>query len=166
MAMTGLEMGLLNAGGASLGGLASGMFGGGGLFGKKEQFKQVPTYSPQQMQALNWLTQQGMQNTNFDAIESQARRGFQENTLPMLAERFTSMGGQGALGSSGFARTLGMAGTGLESDLAAMRANYGMQQLGMGLRPQFENVYQPRKPGGLEQSFGGIASLLPLLAFL
>jgi hypothetical protein len=66
----------------------------------------------------------------------------------------------------------------LESNLAALRSQYGLQQqnqlmnlLQMALRPQFENVYRPSSPGlfggiagGLGQGIGGgLSSLLPLL---
>ena len=151
-----------------LGGLMSGLFGGGGLGGKPEHVMQQPMYRPQQMQGLDFLTQQGMQNANWDDISNSEENRFRTQTIPGLAERFTNMG-QGAQSSSGFQDALGRAGAGLHTDLAGMRSQFGLQQLGLGLRPQFENVLRPRQPGGMEQGFGAmssITSLLPLLSLL
>lgn len=74
---------------------------------------------------------------NFDPIEQQARSGFESTTIPTIAERFTSMG-SGASGSAAFARTLGSAGSELESNLASMKAQllpqWEMQQAQYGLQ--------------------------------
>jgi len=77
-------------------------------------------------------------------IEQQARTQFAQQTVPSLAERFTSMGA-GAQSSAAFARKLGQAGAGLEQSLAAMRARlmpqyamqraqYGLQRAGLGMQ--------------------------------
>ena len=74
---------------------------------------------------------------NFDPIEQQARAGFEQQTIPTIAERFTNMG-QGASSSGAFARTLGGAAAGLEQDLAAQKAQilpqWQMQQAQYGLQ--------------------------------
>jgi len=151
LALAGLGMG---------GGLLKGIFGGGGLTGHREKFKQVPNFTPEQTNALNSLLSQGMQNTDFGNIENLARTNFQTQTVPSLAERFTSMGnGQR---SSGFQDALGRAGAGLEQNLAGMRSQFGMQQLNMGLQPRFQNAYSPRQAGGLEQGLGGLMGMAPM----
>lgn len=137
------------------------------LFGSRGKMRQTPTMDPQQLAASNFFlsqAQQGLQDpyAGFAPIEQRARSQFQQS-IPSLAERFTSLG-QGAQRSSGFQSALGRAGAGLEESLAAMRAQYGMQnrgqmmQLGqMGMQPRFENMYQPGSQGLLQQ-------LAPLLA--
>ena len=113
-------------------------------------------YTPQQQQAFNSVLQQalsglGKNQFDFAPIEAQARRGFAEQTIPGIAERFSKLGAQK---SSAFGQQLGAAGAGLESDLAALKSNYGLQQqqqlhnlLGIGLQPQFESLYRPGSEG-------------------
>ena len=150
--------------------------------------KEFNRFTPEQLGVLNNLlgllgggqTTQNFQNSpftqafnqgqqtspiNFAPIEAQARRGFYQNTVPTLAERFTSLGGSGTARSSGFAQALGQAGTNLESNLAAQKSKYdfagqglqnsanaqrfnqAMSALQLGLTPQFENTYFPAQPG-------------------
>lgn len=77
------------------------------------------------------------QELDFGPIEQQARSKFYQDTIPTLAERFTSMG-QGAQRSSGFQQALGRAGTGLEENLAALKAkvgpDYALRRAGLGLQ--------------------------------
>ena len=160
--MTNFEQGLGFSGLGLGAGALSGI--GGGLTGHQGRWSQQPTYAPQQQGALNWLTQQGMQNADFGPIEQQYKNQFQSETIPGLAERFTSMGG--GQRSSAFQGALGSAGSDLSSHLAALRSQFGMQQLGMGLRPQFENIYTPARPGMLQGAAGGLMSLLPLLGMM
>lgn len=156
--------------GAGVGGLA-GLFGGG-LTGKKGKFKQTPNkFSPQQQQVLNMLLaqgQQGLQNplTGFGDVENYAKQQFQSNIIPSIAERFTSMGGSDTARSSDFIGSLGSAGAGLASELAALRQQYGtqnqqnaLQLLQMGLEPQQEWYYQSGEPGiGPQLLSGGIGA--------
>ncbi len=74
-------------------------------------------------------------NQGFQPYEAQMRQGFNEGTVPGLAERFTSLGG-GRLGSPTFAQQLGQAGRGLEGDINAARETYrqGQQQYNLGNR--------------------------------
>jgi hypothetical protein len=145
--------------GALIGG-GLGAFGGGfggysnpsSLTGKDAQTQQFQKFNPNQLSALQQLLQQGMQNFNPDALEARARNKFQTQTVPSIAERFTSMG-SGGLGSSAFANALGQSGADLEGQLAALRSQYGGQALNFGLQPQFESLYEP-ETGGL---FGGLA---------
>ncbi len=156
-------LGLLG-GGAALGGLSS-------LFSRKPRQQNVSKLSPQQ---LGWQTQagnmalQGLQNPTqgFEPIEQQARTQFQTSTVPSLAERFTSMG-SGGQRSSAFQGALGQAGAGLESNLAALRAQYGLQSrglsqnlLGQAIQPNFDTVFQQHQPGFLESVFGGLSGQL------
>lgn len=137
-------------------------------------FEQISPYSTQQQGALNQLLQMamgqmgggggmgqmgiGMKPFDFAPIAQQARTQFQQQTIPSIAERFTSMGGQR---SSGFQEALGGAGAGLEEALASQGAQFGMQQqgqqmnqlmqlLGLALRPQYETAY--RQPEQQQQS--------------
>lgn len=113
-------------------------------------------YTPEQqagmLQALQYgIGSLGKNQFDFEPIAQQARSNFQEQTLPGIAERFSSMGAQR---SSAFGQTLGAAGAGLERDLAAMRQQYNLAQqpylqdlLRIGLQPQFESIYRPAQQG-------------------
>ncbi len=155
-----------------------------GAFGQQEAFFQSPTVTPEQMNVLEQLLSgglQGLQNPyqGFEPIEQKARSGFAQQTVPGLAERFTSLGshGAGALSSPAFASELGQAGAGLEESLAAMRSQYGLQnrgllldQLKLGLRPAFETMHRPGTSGAVGEAWntGKQASmqLLKILPFL
>ena len=147
----------------------------GGTPGKVEQ---VNRFNPQQQQALMQLLNmggQGLQNPyqGFDPIEKRAQSQFAQNTIPSLAERFTSMGssGGGALSSPAFASQLGSAGAGLSEGLAALRAQYGQQQqghfanlLGKGLTPQYENYQVQGNSGFLNNAASAVGQGLGLYA--
>lgn len=158
-------------GGAALPGIggAGETEGGGGFLrelllgapGRREQF---PRFTPEQKSALDRLLSEGMEGVSFAPIEERARRGFAEETIPSLAERFTAMGG--GQRSAAFRGALGRAGAGLETGLGALRSQLGMQQLGMGLQPQFESAYFPRQAGMLEAGAQSLGQLLPLLMYL
>jgi hypothetical protein len=113
---------------------------------------------------------------NFAPIEAQARKNFSEKTMPSIAERFTAMGGQE---SSAFPQMLKSAGSSLDTNLAALGAQYGQQQQDVGLRQQslglgqqdfiarllqmglsspFENQYFARQPGFGETAMQGVMS--------
>ncbi len=134
------------------------------LFGKQGQQTQQSTVTPEQKQILDMMLQQGGQNTDFRNIEQQARTGFEQQTIPSLAERFTSMGG--GQSSSAFTNALGQAGAGLEGQLAGLKSQYGMQQLGIGMQPQFQPQYMQGQPGMAQGLTQAISQLLPLLMFL
>jgi len=149
------------------------------LLGKPAQTEQISRFTPEQQQALSQLLSFTLpkvttgQQFDFAPIEQQARSGFEQKTIPSIAERFTSMG-QGAQGSSAFGQQLGAAGAGLEEALASQKQQFGLQQqgmlqnlLGMGLGQRFDTLYRP-ETGGLLGGLGGIASqtagtFLPLL---
>lgn len=132
------------------------------LFGKSGRSEQIQRFTPQQQTSLDQILQQAMsgmqenQQYGFEPMAQQARTRFSQETIPSLAERFTSMG-EGAQRSSAFQGSLGQAGAGLEENLAALGSQYGLQRqgqlqqmLGMGLQPQFENVYHESSPGFLQ----------------
>lgn len=89
----------------------------------------------------------------FGDIERQARRGFEEQTLPSLAERFGQVG-PGAERSGAFTQAMSQAGAGLEEQLAGLRAQYNQQAqqqreqqlynlLNVGLQPRFNIATAP-----------------------
>lgn len=144
--------------GAGVGGLAGLL--GGGLAKDKKPWEQSPNkYNPAQQQALDMIlaqSSQGLQNprAGFDPIANLARKQFQTQTVPGIAERFSAIGSGGAQKSSAFQSLLGSAGSDLEAQLAALGANYGLQnragllgQLQLGLNPQTENIYFGQQPG-------------------
>ena len=131
------------------------------LFGSNPTTEQMQRYTPQQQSALNQLLTQGMggmqgmqpwqqynpQQYNFAPIAEQARAGFREQTLPSIAERFTShLGGSR---SSAFPQVLGQAATGLERDLAALNAQYGLQQQGYNLQGRGQDLSQRGQQMGM-----------------
>lgn len=142
------------------------------------QALQFQRFSPEQLQAMEQLRSLGMsglgalQGLSFDPIEQRARQQFSKTTIPSLAERFTAMGG--GQRSSAFQSALGEQASDLESQLAALRSQYGLQQhqallplLQLGLQPSFETVYSPPGPG-FGASFAGplaqgVGASLPLL---
>lgn len=65
------------------------------------------------------------QGYGFEPIEQLARQQFQQETVPSIAHRFTSMDGKR---SSAFNRQLASASTDLDRQLAALRYQYGMQE--------------------------------------
>lgn len=135
--------------------------------------QQLPTKTPQQMQLANAASQSGLNllgrvgqpdYSGFEPIAQQAVTQFNEDTIPSLAERFTSMG-SGAQNSSAFASQLGSHAADLQQGLASLRAQYGQQQQGMnqnllgtllsgGMAPQYENIYH-QPVGGFKQAIGG-----------
>lgn len=118
------------------------------------------THNPQYQQGNEWLQSLFNDPEFFKAFEAPARRQFEEETIPGLANRFSSMG-SGALGSTGFRNQLAREGSNLETNLAAMRGGMQqnaipqlfsssqmpfqniMQMLQTGLGHPTENVYQP-----------------------
>jgi len=153
--------------GAITGGIA-GLYGGG----EEGGVKTAPTINPEQQKYMSMLLGLGgnaLQNpyAGFEPIRQQAMNQFQQNLVPSLAERFTSMGG-GRLSSPAFAGQLGQASSGLEQALAAMQSQYGQQNqhnamsmLALGLSPSFENFYQGSQPGFGENLLGGAMRAAP-----
>ena len=108
--------------------------------------------------------QQGLQNPTqgFAPYEQAARRGFETETIPLLAERF---GGLNATGSSGYRNALSGAGTNFELGLNQQRQQYGQQNIGnllqmlqLGLKPSTENIFTPPGQGFGSAAAGGIGT--------
>jgi hypothetical protein len=139
------------------------------LLGKKEKTQEYQNFSPQQNQLLDLLQggaqQQFPQALQFlgsilgqnpealQAFQAPAMRQFQEEIIPTLAERFTTLGAQG---SSAFNQRLGQAGAGLAENLAAQRAGLSfnalqqLQSLLPGiLAPRTTTVVKGAQPGAL-----------------
>lgn len=135
--------------GAAIGGVLGLLGGGFGGKGKKDQFRQIETMSPQQKQILSHLAQMlgpegqmgqaygqglgGLQemmdpsSAAYQRFEAPHLQQFEQQTIPGLAERFAGAGPMGgALSSSGFGQSLGAAGSQLQTNLAGMKA--GLQQ--------------------------------------
>lgn len=151
------------------------------LFGSPARNEQVQRFNPQQQSALNQIlgqATQGLPNLNkgfdFGPIENQARTGFATQTVPTIAERFTSMGG--GQSSSAFAGALGSAGSELERSLASLKSDVGLQQQGQqqnlllsllqqGLQPQAENLYHTAQPGAFQSALSpAIQALISYLS--
>lgn len=118
--------------------------------------EQLQNFQPWQQYIQYILGNLGLENSNFGDIEKNEVNRFNRETIPGIAERFQGMPGSNQ-NSSGFQSSLGSAGAQLGDRLAALRSQYGMQQLQFGLQPQFENIYKPPTQGALQQ-------LLPLAA--
>jgi len=127
------------------------------------RYHQLPTVQPWQegaqgaitANALYRLLAPGNQMSYFNPIEQQARREFQQTTIPQIMERFA---GGGTLSTSALPQALSQAGGDLESKLAALKGQYGtqlelakLQQIpelfNLGLRPTFEGTNAPYGKG-------------------
>ena len=150
------------------------------LTGSNPTSQQFQKFTPQQLgvkgaagnQALQLLQSLGG-GSNFEPIAQQARNRFQTQTIPGIAERFTSLG-QGAQRSSGFQNSLGQAGAGLEQGLASLQSQHGLQERGMdqsllqmllgtSLQPESETLINPGQSGLLQELVPVLGKLLPLL---
>lgn len=164
--------------GAGIGGIfggLSGLFGGSGgdAFTRKGEERRFERFTPEQLQLTellrNILSGQGEQpqggllgslfgEEGFKAFADPAMRQYQEEIVPGLAERFTSLGAQK---SSGFQQALARSGENLATRLGEAR---GQQQqgllgalLGQTMQPQFHTQFTPGGPSGLAQGLSGLA---------
>ena len=169
-----LGAGLSGAGiGATVGGPLGALIGGGlgagiggleDLFGGAGKNRQLNTLRPNQsglQDSLISLLQSRLSGQGGLTPQSQnAVNRFNTQTVPSLAERFTSLG-SGSQGSSAFTGALGNAGSGLQQELAGLDMNYLLQLLGPALGQSSENVMT--EPGGFGASSSSSTQLLPLL---
>lgn len=157
--------------GAGIGGLAGNAFQGlanrnnpqygknGNFFtGNPAGYQQSTPYADWQIPHFQQAAQMGLQNiqnpyNGFEPIENLARSNFQNKTIPTLAHRFASMG-DAALSSPVYHDINSQAGKDLELGLAALRAEYGMQNQNNGLRmlqfgntPLYQNQWTEGSPG-------------------
>lgn len=138
------------------------------FLGSPAKTEQVSTMTPQQQQLISSLLQQlmtglGSSQASFAPIRASAQEHFKQEIIPTIAERFTAMGGR--QGTNAYPMALGQAGANLERDLAAQESQFNLQRqgnlmqiLGLAMRPQFENVYNPSSPGFLQNVAAGAAS--------
>ncbi len=146
--------------------------GGNFLTGYPGQEKRFDRLNPQQQQVQSQGLQQvlallqgnpsNLATNSFAPIAQQARKQFNEQTIPTLAERFTAMGdGQK---SSAFQGALGDASAGLEQGLASQQSGHNLQLLqllmGLGMQPSFESTYTPGQPGLLQALTPGLGESL------
>jgi len=143
------------------------------FLGTPARTEQISLLDPDQQKASQQLLQRvlGMlQNPQegFQPIADQARRQFQQETIPSLAERFTQLGSQR---SSAFTGELGKAGVDLESNLASLGSQYGQRNLSlllpllqMALQPRSETVRYGEQTGALENV--GLPLLQALSSFI
>lgn len=121
------------------------------LTGRPQQVQQISRFDPKQQAIFSQLLSQIGNNIgqqDFSGIENEARRGFQQNTIPTILERLTSMGGGR---SSAVGQQLGAAGASLESQLAAQRGQYNQNQLRNLLGTQsVENIIMPEQQGFIQ----------------
>lgn len=136
--------------------------------GREPSVRQASTVTPEQQQAMSQLLQllpQAQQSFNFEPIAQAAQQRFQQETQPGIGERFGAMQ---AKRSSGYNQALANAYRDLQTNLAAQQSQFGLQSqgnlanlLGMGLKPQFENIYEQ----GEESPFASLlGQALPLAA--
>jgi len=163
-AAAGAPGGWIGAGVGGLAGLVSGLFGGG----KKDKFKQVNRFSPEQQQAFEQYWKNPVQNNQtyqagnqylqnllsgdpsaYQQFEAPLMQQFQQQTVPAIAERFAGMGtGAGAGSSSALYNSLGQAGTNLSTNIGALRGQLQMQALPQALQ------YAQQPYSNMMQGFG------------
>lgn len=130
--------------------------------GNKESYPKIQRYTPEAQALINQNIQQGMQNTDFNAIENLAQKRFNEQGIPSIMSRFLSHGQN--QNSSAMQAALGGARADLDAQLAAQRAQYGLQQSKLGLTPQFDVGHQAESYGLLGKL--GPATIDVLKAYL
>lgn len=153
------------------------------LLSTPQTTQQIPVgFNPQQTAAMNQLlslstgglqsllgnmggqapsaSQAQVSPVSFEPIAQQARQQFHQQTVPSIAERFTAMGA-GAQRSSAFPQLLGGAGADLESRLAALGSQFGLEQQRLGLQERGLGL-QERGLGLQErgQTLGALQNLL------
>ncbi len=142
--------------------------------GRPEFTEQTPLLTGQQQGLQNNAIQQLMQLLNgtgglqgFQPIEDRAREQFATQTIPGLAERFTSLGTQR---SGAYKNALNSQGREFELGLGQLKSQYGLGQQGLlsqlGTQQSFQNNHFARQPGLPENFLNQIAPLIPFLPML
>jgi hypothetical protein len=134
------------------------------FLGSPSQTKQLPVLSQPQLSAQRVALGSGqdvLQNSplSFAPQRAQYEKQFNEQVIPTLAERFS-----GNLSSGSFKGALGNTTTDFYSKLAALESQYnlgarqqGLRELGTGLQPEFQNIFQQRQPGLFENLASSLA---------
>lgn len=157
------------------------------LFGSKDKIKKFDQFTPEQKKFMGMLGQmlmggkgqQGGFNQSFGLLqdyldpesdvyknfEAPYLQQFQDQIVPMLAERFAGAGGGlgGGISSSGFGQALSTAGSQLQTNLAQMKSGMQRDSISdiLGLSSNFMGMqpfgYEKRQgsPGLLAQGLGG-----------
>jgi len=170
-----------------------GSSGSGGSFmgGKSGAFEQISRFTPEQRNIMDQLSSGGLRDYqrqedfspiqnllsglieknlgnqfNFDPFKQKATRNFEENTLPGIFERFTSLG-KGAQSTGAFQGMLARGGAELNEGLAALEQDYALknralsqsdQQLLQGLLGQQQQYSIGRRGLGLNALSQGLQS--------
>ncbi len=133
--------------------------------GDPSRITRYPIMQPNQMEAINQQLQSGLQNVNrnpsFDPYANTARQQLQEYGLPSIYQRINALGAsQGPAAGMMAAKAT----SDLEGQLAMGRSQFdqgqqqfGLQQLGLGLTPQYHTHVDPKQSNFLQM-------LLPVLA--
>lgn len=140
------------------------------LFGNKGGFEQVSPYTEEQQQRFNTAGQTGLdiiqnQYAGFDPIRDRAISDFQNNFAPGQFEQFNRSTGDSKATSPAFGAHQAIAQSDLQQALAAMQAQYGLQNrgqgiqlLGLGQSPIYQNQFREPTPGLVQQALPSIAS--------
>lgn len=153
------------------------------LFGADPKYKQLSTQTPQQ-QALSQQLLRGLSPglggglgylsdlysndpSTIQRMQQPYLQQFEQQIVPGIAERFSSLGGQN---SSAFRNALLNAGSTLESQLAQQREGMKMQGLSpllsyfnQGMAPSFENLGYGEQQGLIPSLVGNLPLLLQFL---
>lgn len=145
--------------------------------GTPSRFEKIKRFGPGQEAGIEQMLSQGLGGLkegppSFEPIRERAMKTYQQDILPSLAERFTSMGAQR---TGGFGEARQRSGEDLSSTLAAMESQFGQQQfsnlmqmLGVGLEPTEETGYFGGDQGlfkglipGISKGIGGMMKAIP-----
>jgi hypothetical protein len=155
------------------------------LTGGKDKLEKIPNMTPEQedflKNLLGLLSGEGglgagfgestdylrqLLDPNSEAVAQFTKpyqQQFEQETIPMLAERFAGAGGGmgGGLSSSGFGQSLGAAGSNLQTQLAALKAGLGQQAAGqlMNMYGNLASQGLGSKPFGYAKTGGGTGLL-------
>lgn len=155
------------------------------FFGSEDKLEQVPNGTPQQLNLhnnvidqANNLSQGGYNaaqkyqtnllqpgNESYQNFANPYIENFEEEILPMIAERYAGMG---ALSSSGFGQSVGSASKGLQTGLAKLFEELRMQAAGniTNQYNQLTNTGLNYKPFDYQKKQGSAGFINPLISAL
>lgn len=173
---TALLLGALTAGGSALGSYFANKKNASGA-SNQAPTQQIPRLAPESIELQNAGIKEAMnilkgEGTGFEPIKAEARRGFKQETLPVIAERYNARFGPESYGSTGFQNMNNQAAQDFETKLAAMKANFGNNQLSsllnLGTQPRFDTLVNQPSQGAFGSVLSGLApslgAAIPLLA--
>lgn len=133
------------------------------LFGKSAEVQQLPTQTPGQQDLQSQILGQlgpllQRAGGGFEGYKQEATRRFEQQGVPSILERLTSMGGGR---SSAVGQQLGGARANLESQLAGQEGQFDQQLLqmllGSGMQPGVENLVMPEQQGLIQALLTALA---------